>query len=141
MTELSLTIARVIAAPKDRVFQAWLDPKMLTKFMMPGPDMSVPKAETNPVAGGRFDIVMHAGGNDLPHAGTYKEISPHDRIVFTWESPYSVDDSTVTLDFAEVEGGTEVTLNHVKFANEEVRDNHKGGWTGILATLDSALAA
>lgn len=141
MSELSLTTSRTIAAPRDRVFNAWLSPEMLAKFMMPGPDMSVPKAETNPVAGGRFDIVMHAGGNDLPHAGTYKEISPHERIIFTWESPYSVDDSTVTLDFVDADGGTEVTLTHVKFANEEVRDNHLGGWTGILATLETVMAA
>jgi len=141
MSELSLQVARVIAAPKAKVFDAWLNPEMLAKFMMPMPDMSVPKAETDPVAGGRFDIVMHAGGNDLPHSGTYKEISPHERIVFTWESPYSVDDSTVTLDFVEADGGTEVTLTHVKFADEETRNNHEGGWTGILASLDGAMAA
>lgn len=140
MSDLSLRVARVIAAPRATVFDAWLNPDMLRKFMMPMAEMSVPKAETNPVVGGRFDIVMHAGGNDLPHSGTYKAISPHDQIVFTWESPYSVDDSTVTLDFADADGGTKVTLTHVKFADEETRNNHEGGWTGILGALDAALS-
>jgi len=29
----------------------------------------------------------------------------------------------------------------VKFADEETRNNHEGGWTGILASLDGAMAA
>lgn len=141
MNDLNLTVERTInAAPKD-VFNAWLNPEMLRRFMMPGPGMSVPKASNDPKEGGRFDIVMLAGDNEIPHAGTYREIKPHERLVFTWESPFSVEDSTVTLTFAPAEGGTHVTLSHVRFADEETRDNHKGGWMGILETLDGALAA
>ncbi|MEP3278597.1 MAG: SRPBCC domain-containing protein [Stappiaceae bacterium] len=140
MTDLSLTVSRKFAAPAKQIFDAWLDPAMLARFMTPAPGMTVPKAETDPVEGGRFDIVMKMEGNELPHAGTYKEISPYSRLVFTWESPYSVPESTVTLNFVEVDGGTEVTLTHDKFPNEEARDNHEGGWSAILEKLD-ALAA
>ncbi len=141
MTDLTLTVERTINAAQEDLFNAWLNPEMLRKFMTPGPGMTVPKAATDPKAGGRFDIVMQADGNEIPHSGTYKEISPHERIVFTWESPYSVDDSTVTLTFAPTEGGTLITLTHVRFADETTRDNHQDGWTGILAALDGALAA
>lgn len=140
MSELSLTTSRTISAPRERVFNAWLDPKMLAKFMTPGPGMTVPVSKTDPVEGGRFEVVMQAGEDKIPHGGTYKEISPHEKLVFTWESPFSVEGSTVTLDFADANGGTEVTLTHVKFPSEEVRDNHEGGWTGILAALDAAFA-
>lgn len=139
MSDLSLTVERTINAPQADVFQAWLNPEMLKKFMMPGEGMSVPKASNDPKEGGRFDIVMQAGENEIPHGGTYNEISPHERIVFTWESPFSVDDSTVTLNFKSVDKGTLVTLTHIRFADEEARDNHKGGWTGILAALDATL--
>ena len=141
MTELSLTTSRVIAAPQDRVFDAWLDPEMLARFMTPMPGTTVPKADNDPVEGGRFDIVMRVGDQDMPHGGTYKEISPHKRLVFTWETPFSVEGSTVTLDFAPQNGGTEVTLTHVKFPSEEIRDNHAKGWGGILDALDGAMAA
>ncbi len=46
-----------------------------------------------------------------------------------------IDDSTVTIDFDKVDGGTKVTLNHVRFPNEESRANHEGGWTKILEKL------
>ena len=141
MTDITLTTSRVIAAPAERVFNAWLDPEMLKKFMVPGPGMSTPSATNNPIKGGRFDLVMKAGDDEIPHAGSYIEIDPHSRLVFTWESPFSVEGSTVTLDFAPVADGTEVTLTHVKFASEESRDNHMGGWSSILETLGTAVAA
>jgi len=140
MTDLSLTTSRTIAAPRQRVFDAWLDANMLAKFMKPMADMPDSKSETDAREGGRFSIIMMAGDQALPHGGTYKEISPHDRIVFTWESPYSVDDSTVTLDFADEGDGTKVTLTHVKFPDEETRDRHEGGWGGILAALDGVVS-
>lgn len=141
MTDLNLTVERTIAASQKACFEAWLDPKMLALFMTPGPNMTVPVANTDAEVGGRFEIVMQAGDDRIPHAGTYKEISPHDRIVFTWESPYSQDDSTVTLSFAPDGDGTRITLHQVRFPSEESRDNHQGGWTMILQTLDGALAA
>lgn len=140
MTDLTLTTERTIKAPQKQVFDAWLDPAMLQRFMMPAPGMTVPKASNDPKTGGRFEILMKAGDNDIPHSGTYREITPHDRIVFTWESPFSVEDSTVTLTFAAVEGGTLVTLTHVRFPDAESRDNHLGGWNGILEKLDTQLA-
>lgn len=139
MTDLSLTVERTIKAPQQDVFNAWLNPDMLRKFMMPAPGMTVPSASNDPKAGGRFDIVMQAGENEIPHSGTYKEINPHERIVFTWVSPFSVDDSTVTLTFSAVEGGTHIILTHIRFADTETRDNHNGGWTEILEALDTAL--
>lgn len=140
MTELKLETSRLIEAAPEALFDAWLDPEMLARFMRPGENMSVPEAKTDPRVGGRFRVLMRAGDNDMPHEGTYVTIERPNRLAFTWESPAStVEGSTVTLDFKPVEGGTEVSLTHVRFPNEEVRDNHKGGWTNILAALAETL--
>lgn len=138
MSELSLTVSRHISAAPEKVFNAWLDPAMLAKFMTPGPNMTVPKAVTDAKEGGRFLVVMKADGDDMPHAGTYKEITPYSRIAFTWESPFSDPESVVTLVFVPKDGGTDLTLTHVKFPSEESRNNHEGGWTAILAALAEA---
>ena len=42
----------------------------------------------------------------------------------------------MTLNFSENAGATYVELTHVVFADEQLRDNHLGGWTTILAKLD-----
>lgn len=83
MTELSLSVSRTINAPAKAVFDAWLDPDMLRQFMIPGDSMIVPSATTDPTVGGRFEIVMRNGDQDMPHSGTYTEINPHYRRAFT----------------------------------------------------------
>jgi uncharacterized protein YndB with AHSA1/START domain len=141
MTDLSLEVTQDVPYPPERVFDAWLDPTMLMKFMAPGPGMTVPEAETDPREGGRFRVVMRAPeAGDLPHGGKYLEIDRPNRLVFTWESPFSAEGSTVTIEFDGTEaGGTRVRLVHVRFSDEESRDNHKGGWAAILARLVDTL--
>jgi len=139
-TPLSLTVERTINAPPETVFDAWLNPEMLMRFMCPGPGMTTPSATADPKTGGRFDLVMKAGDDEMPHGGVYQEIDRPNRLVFSWESPFNAEGSTVTLELSPVSGGTHLTLNHVRFVNQESRDNHEGGWTAILAKLDEVLS-
>jgi uncharacterized protein YndB with AHSA1/START domain len=139
MTDLSLTCRRTIKATPEQVYNAWLDPAKMTRFMSPGPNMHVREARADARVGGRF-FVMMVGDKDLPHEGTYKELTPHSRIVFTWEAPWSAPDTQVELVFNPVPDGTEVVLTHVKFMSEESRDNHTQGWNGILGKLDAIFA-
>jgi uncharacterized protein YndB with AHSA1/START domain len=139
MTDLTLTVERTINAPQVDVFNAWLNPDMLRRFMMPAAGMSVSKALTEPRIGGRFHIVMQSGETEIPHTGIYREIVPNNRIVFTWESPYSVENSLVTLTFAPVTDGTKVTLTHIRFSDAETRDNHSNGWASILKAFEDLL--
>ncbi len=142
MSELTLTVRKSIPAAVEKVFDAWLDPAMLARFMTPGEGMTVPRAETDPKVGGRFTIIMAAGDQEIPHHGTYKAIEPHSRLVFTWESPFSEPDSTVTLTFTpDGAAATDVELTHVRFPSEESRANHEGGWIAILDVLGARLAA
>ena len=139
-TDLSLSIDRVIKAPAEKLFQAWLDPEMLKKFILPGPNMSLPSAKVDAREGGRFDLIMRDATDDMPHGGVYKKIDPHSQIIFSWESAWSPAESEVTLDFEPVAEGTRVTLTHQTFYDEEKRDNHQAGWGAILAALDEMAA-
>jgi uncharacterized protein YndB with AHSA1/START domain len=137
MNDLTVNVSKVINAPATKLFDAWLDPATLAKFMLPMPGMACPSVENDPREGGGFTIVMMVGENKIPHTGNYLEIDRPNKLVFTWASPASLDDSTVTLVFTELEGGkTNVELTHVKFADEQSRSNHEGGWGNILAALD-----
>ncbi len=133
--DLALKLTRHIPAPPERVFDAWLDPATLKRFMCPGDGMSVPKAENDPRTGGRFDILMHNDMGEIPHWGEYREIDRPNRLVFTWNSPHAAPDSVVTLTFAASGKGTDVTLVHDRFPSEASRDGHEKGWTAILARL------
>ncbi|WAC47980.1 SRPBCC domain-containing protein [Asticcacaulis sp. SL142] len=141
MNDLELTVSRKIAAPRQEVFNAWLSPATLARFMKTAADgLDAVKVETDPVKGGRFSILMVTPEREVPHAGTYLDVTPYSRLSFTWESPHSLDDSVVTLEFAELESRlTEVTLTQVKFRSEEARLGHIKGWTAIIGYLESTL--
>lgn len=143
MKELELTVSRKIAVSREKVFNAWLSPAMLAKFMVvPSGGTGLSKVKNDPVKGGRFSIVMVTAEKEIPHAGTYLEIDPFSRLAFTWESPYSLDDSVVTIDLTEVDAGTtEITLKQVKFKSEDARHGHEEGWTAILNLLETSLSA
>ncbi|MBD9374262.1 SRPBCC domain-containing protein [Rhizobium sp. ARZ01] len=141
-SELELTVNRTIAAPREKVFNAWLSPQTLARFMRPceGEGMDA-RVENDPVEGGRFSIVMKLPDREVPHAGTYLEIDPHSRLAFTWGSPHSLDDSVVTIDFTAIDSRTtEIVLRQVKFASEQARDGHVAGWTEILGKLAAIVA-
>jgi uncharacterized protein YndB with AHSA1/START domain len=134
-TDLTLTVSRLIKADPKRIYDAWLDPKMLSRFMRPDADVTIPRASNDPRIGGRFDILMQAGDKQIPHAGTYLDLTPHERITFTWESPFSTDGSTVTVTITPEGAASRVTLTHVKFLSDEMRNNHEKGWGEILDAL------
>lgn len=141
MTDLTVNVSKVIKAPIEQVFDAWLNPKLLSQFMMPMPGMPESDVTNDAQEGGDFTITMHAGDDDLPHTGKYLEINRPDKLVFTWESHCSVDNSVVTLNFTRIsENETNVDLNHVKFVNEQTRSDHEGGWSNILEKLNSAMS-
>lgn len=136
MTDLTVNLSKTINAPIEKVFDAWLDPAMLTHFIMPAPNMPNPQVTNDPREGGRFEIIMHVGDDKLPHCGTYLTVERPNKLVFSWESAYSTDDSTVSLDFTAIDDSTTtVELTHVKFLHEEARSDHEGGWSLILDHL------
>jgi len=141
MAELKVNIEKIINAPIEKVFDAWLDPKMLAKFMRGMPEMTETDVAIDAREGGRFTFTMNLGDEKIPHTGKYLEISRPDRLVFTWKSQYSVvDNSTVTLIFAKIgDNKTNITLTHVKFVNEEARSGHEEGWGNVLNALNAVM--
>ena len=140
MTDLSLTVTREINAPVETVFNAWLDADKLSKFMLPAPGMTPPKVTADGKKGGKFEILMPTPDGEIPHHGEFLEVDPHSRIIFSWNSPFSGEGSTVTLDLRPEGTGTHIQLTHVKFPNEESRDNHQAGWGRILEALDALVS-
>jgi uncharacterized protein YndB with AHSA1/START domain len=141
MTDLKIKISKIINAPIEKVFNAWLNTDTLSQFMLPMPGMPNPRTESDPCVGGRFAIYMQVGEEEIPHTGEYLEIEHPTRLVFTWISPFSTEGSTVTINFKSIdESTTGIDLTHVKFPDEESRANHEGGWGNILVMLDTILS-
>ncbi len=140
MTDLTVNVSKTIDAPITKVFDAWLDPNTLAKFILPMPGMENSQVENEAREGGIFRIIMQVGDSKVPHTGKYIEIDRPRKLAFTWESPESVDDSIVTLNFTKLsDNQTNIELTHVRFIDEKRRSNHEGGWGNILDKLNEVI--
>lgn len=135
-----LTMTRHFDAPPERVFEAWLDPAQVSRWMGPrGVQAEVVKLE--PHVGGAYDILMHTPDNSNPRVtGAYREIKRHSRLVFTWTWMKEMQETLVTLTFKPAGSGTDMTLQHTGFPNAERRDSHNNGWSGSFDKLAEVLA-
>jgi uncharacterized protein YndB with AHSA1/START domain len=140
-TDRDLVITRVFDAPRELVFQAWVDPAQFARWW--GPEgFSAPVAELDAVPGGawRSCIRRAADGLDIWSSGIYREIVPPERLVFTFawdrEGGGRGHETLVTVTFAEQQGGkTRMTFRQAVFESVEQRDGHQGGWNSAFDRL------
>jgi len=125
----------------ERVFDAWLDPKIAAKFLFATPTGQMVRAETDPRVGGRFTFVdRRPDMGDVEHVGTYVEIDRPRRLVFDFAVPaFEPTLTRITLEFAPAGSGCELTLTHEGVFEDYVKQT-EAGWGMILAGLDRALA-
>ena len=150
---LTLQVRRTFAAPREKVFAAWAEPEQLKKWMCGDvPSHKVIHHQQDIRTGGqwRMDICDPAKNEVYWGQGTYREIKPLEKIVFTWHwtkdkpdgenlHPGS-EDTLVTVEFFARGNSTEVVLTHAVFSTAELRDDHNRGWNGCFDVLERVLA-
>ena len=147
-SDLTLVITRSFDAPRERVFDAWLDPAQIGKWIGPRNIRAEVMESTQKVGGGYRINMRGTDGSDGPIiAGIYREIVRPERLVFTWawQTGHSQgmpgDETIITLTFKERGGKTEMTLRHEGFPTKESRDSHNQGWNGSFDKLAELLLA
>jgi len=140
VTENLLEIRRFINAPRERIFAAWTRPEEIVKWS--GSEQCACLSATADVQiGGEWHLRMkseHAGETDF--RGVYLEVKPPAKLVYTWcwrnHPQMGAGDTLVTVEFLELDGGTEIHLRHEGFANIDLRDRHEAGWNGCFDKLE-----
>jgi uncharacterized protein YndB with AHSA1/START domain len=136
----SLTLERRLNAAPAKVFSAWTDPKKIGRWFCPVACEPV-LAESDARVGGRYRIVVRAqSGEEHDVSGTFREIVPNRKLVFTWAWRTTPErESLVTVELAPDGDGTMLTLTHDRFFDEAARDRHRSGWRPLLDRLDEML--
>jgi uncharacterized protein YndB with AHSA1/START domain len=137
----SLTIKRRFKAPPAKVFAAWTDPEKMKRWMGPGA-MTGQLAECDARVGGHYRWVMKSPDGELfDVGGTYREIVPGEKLVFTWAWKSAPENESIVTVLLKPDGdGTLLTLTHEQFFDDASRDSHKNGWDGAFDKLEKFFA-
>lgn len=137
---LTIEVTRLIRAPAERVYNAFLDADALAKFLPPAGYTA-----TFDHADGEVDGTFHGTFRSLDKSdvhsfgGEYVELVPHERIVYTEafdaDAPELQGEMTVTITLEEVDGGTEVTVHHAGIPKTLATEGAQEGWAMSLENL------
>ena len=138
-------VERVFDAPRDRVFAVYTDPELIPEWWGPrGTTAIVDKMDARSGGDWRF-VVRQADGSETAFRGTYREVTPPERIVqtFEWEGmPGYVSVETAT--FEDLGDRTKVTTVSIFHTPEErdgmIESGMERGMSETFARLDEVLA-
>lgn len=145
----SMTVSRVIEAPPERVYDAFLDPDELAKWLPPT-GFSAEVHHLEPEEGGTFRATFTAdteefAGYGSTFGGTYRELQPGERIVYTesfeTDEPSMAGEMTVTVALEAVPEGTEIAVRQEGIPEAVPPEDANAGWNDSLGNLAALLEA
>jgi uncharacterized protein YndB with AHSA1/START domain len=142
---VELRLERTFNASAEAVFDAWTSAEVLRRWWPAGSDWETPVADVDVRVGGELRLVMRSpDGEEFGGRGEYLEITPPERLVFTWTWDGHVGyegTQLVEVEFTERDdGATTVVLTNRGLRDEEAKRQHKEGWEASFDNLDRVLA-
>jgi uncharacterized protein YndB with AHSA1/START domain len=143
----TLTLHRVLKAPRDLVWKCWTTPELLLPWFCPKPHLTT-EAIIDLRPGGRFFTRMRVEGTDYPNDGSYLLVEPGRRLVFTdilladWQPATAAGlGFTAELVLADHPDGTDYTAI-ARHATQDLADKHEKmgfseGWGIVAAQLET----
>jgi uncharacterized protein YndB with AHSA1/START domain len=141
----TLRVTRTFSASRQRVFRAWTEPELMMRWFVEG-DGNMTVCDIDLREGGTYRLEGEMSGKHWRIWGSFLEVRPPERLVYTWVWKHDVGigtsegDTTVTVEFHERGGETELVLTHERFASVTARDEHTQGWQSCLKRLERVLA-
>ena len=147
---IKLSVSRVIDAPREKLFLAWLDPEFRKQWWLNDKNEGPISVEIDGRTGGSYKITQTHDSPEHPEPdgyiwiieGEFLEVTPNERIVFTWNVNHTaepVGNQRVTVEFEDAQGGTKVTITHEGMMSEGISEGTRMGWTGMLENLEKAI--
>jgi uncharacterized protein YndB with AHSA1/START domain len=137
--DITLTITRVLDAPRELVFKAWADPEQCAKWCCPiGYEVTFRDADVK--QGGNYRTGMSDGQTpEKIYSGNFLEVVPPEKLVFEhhWDDTddYTYPHTTCTVELNDLDGKTEMIFTQVGFNVEPEKEGHNQGWNEIFDKL------
>jgi uncharacterized protein YndB with AHSA1/START domain len=140
---IKAVVTKRFAASAERVFDAWLDPDWLGRWMF-GPSVReerIVRLGVEPRVGGKFSFVVDRAGTEIDHVGEYLALDRPRLLVFTWATRDSLPEtSRVIVEIVPLDGACELTVTHVMAPSwSAYAERAAGAWKKMLDGLAGAL--
>jgi len=137
-TSNSIRLHRVLRAPAERVYRAFLDPDAMAKWLPPHGFTGKVHAMDARVGGGyRMSFTNFGTGRSHSFGGSYLELTPNERIRYTdrFEDPDMPGEIQVAIALRQVGCGTELEIVQEGIPSVIPLENCHLGWQESLALL------
>lgn len=135
-----LTLSHKFEASLEKVWDAWTNPDVISKWWLPEGFTESKPNEVDLKVGGGFKYHMQPPEGEAFYAhGIFTEIIPNKLIKSTWLWSHSEQETFLTVEFKESNGGTELILIHELFTDEEQRNLHADGWEKCLDRIENLI--
>jgi len=126
----------------ESLFAAWTEPEQLKQWWHPmGESLTDVKNELE--EGGAVEYYVGEAGLEI--TGTYSEVKPNERLVYSWVWNMSDEGSengyTLDISFSSTEGGSKLRVIQEGFSAPELLKPHHDGWEKGLESLASYLSS
>ncbi len=119
-SERELVVTRTVNGPARLVFEAWTKPELFKQWWVPKSlGMSLLSCDMDVRVGGRYRLEFAYGDARAAFFGTYNEVTPHSRLV--WTNEETGEGSVTTVTFAE-HGGKTLLVMHELYPSKEALD-------------------
>ncbi len=119
-SDRELVVSRTVNGPARLVFEAWTRPELFRQWWVPKSlGMTLLSCEMDVRVGGRYRLEFAQGDSRAAFFGTYRDVTPHSRLV--WSNEESDEGSVTTVTFEE-KGGKTLLVMHELYPSKEALD-------------------
>ncbi len=143
-SERELVVTRTVNGPARLVFEAWTKAELFRRWWVPKSyGLTLLSCEMDVRVGGQYRLVFKHEDSTMAFFGTYREVTPHSRLVWTNEEGEGETITTVTFD---EKAGKTLLVIHDLYPSKEALDaamasGSTGGMPETLDQLDEFLAS
>jgi uncharacterized protein YndB with AHSA1/START domain len=133
-SERELVVTRTFNAPARLVFEAWTKPELFKRWWVPkSMGMSLLSCDMDVRVGGKYRLEFAHGDLRSAFFGTYKEVTPHSRLV--WINEESDEGSVTTVTFEERGGRTQLVMSELYPSKEALDAAGTGAADAMVETF------
>lgn len=141
ISDCEVVVTRTVNAPARLVFEAWTNAELFRRWWVPKSyGLNLLSCEMDVRVGGQYRLAFLHEGSTMEFFGTYLEVTPHSRLIWTNEEG-DAGQTVTTVTFDEIDSKTRLVVHDLYPSKEAVDTGSTGAMPEVLDQLEELLAS